>query len=204
MKSFFTLRTMWWGYYKWAGKRFIGTEDNWSFGYDMGNKEVQEMPIEDLVSLHNGKREQAAVTPAQHPSSLTGKSWSRAHGQPELNDQDLPKPTFVPWLGKEVEHPEGYGIYFQERWEEALKVHPEFLYINDWNEWTAGKYQPANNGTTKFMRRDSPYFFVDQYNSEFNRAIQPMKGGYTDNYGHADGAEHPPLQGGTPDSTVEG
>lgn len=32
------------------------------------------------------------------------------------------------------------------------------------------------------MRRDSPYFFVDQYNSEFNRAIQPMKGGYTDNY----------------------
>ena len=182
VKAYFTLRTMWWGYYKWAGKRFIGTEDNWSFGYDMGNKEVQAMPVEELVSLHNGKREQAAVTPAQHPSSLTGKSWSRAHGQPELNDQDLPKPTFVPWLGKEVEHPEGYGIYFQERWEEALKGKPEFLYINDWNEWTAGKYQPANNGTTKFMRRDSPYFFVDQYNSEFNRAIQPMKGGYTDNY----------------------
>jgi hypothetical protein len=32
------------------------------------------------------------------------------------------------------------------------------------------------------MRRDSSYFFVDQYNAEFNRAIQPMKGGYTDNY----------------------
>ena len=27
-----------------------------------------------------------------------------------------------------------------------------------------------------------PIFFVDQYNAEFNRAIQPMKGGYTDNY----------------------
>ena len=25
-------------------------------------------------------------------------------------------------------------------------------------------------------------FFVDQYNAEFNRGIQPMKGGYTDNY----------------------
>ena len=25
-------------------------------------------------------------------------------------------------------------------------------------------------------------FFVDQYNAEFNRSIQPMKGGYTDNY----------------------
>ena len=32
------------------------------------------------------------------------------------------------------------------------------------------------------MRRDSTYRFVDQYNSEFNRCIQPMKDGYTDNY----------------------
>ena len=34
------------------------------------------------------------------------------------------------------------------------------------------------------MRReqDATYFFVDQYNAEFNRCIQPMKGGYTDNY----------------------
>jgi hypothetical protein len=32
------------------------------------------------------------------------------------------------------------------------------------------------------MRRKSTYFFVDQYNAEFNRSIQPMKGGYTDNY----------------------
>jgi len=32
------------------------------------------------------------------------------------------------------------------------------------------------------MRRDSNYWFVDQYNPEFNRAIMPMKGGYTDNY----------------------
>ena len=31
IKEFFTLRTMWWGYYEWGGKRFIGTEDNWSF-----------------------------------------------------------------------------------------------------------------------------------------------------------------------------
>lgn len=182
VRAFFTLRTMWWGYYEWAGKRFIGTEDNWSFGYDMGDKKVQALPVESLVSTHADAREEAAVTPGQHPSSLTGKSWSRATGEPELNEQDLPKQTLVPWLGKTVEHPEGYGIYFQERWDEALKVDPQFLYINDWNEWTAGKYQPGEGKTTKFMRRDSPYFFVDQYNGEFNRSIQPMKGGYTDNY----------------------
>ena len=78
-----------------------------------------------------------------------------------------------------MKNPDGYGIYFQQRWDEALKVNPQFIYINDWNEWSAGKY--PHNG--EFMRRpNSNYFFIDQYNQEFNRTVQPMKGGYTDNY----------------------
>ncbi len=182
VKEFFTLRTMWWGYREWAGKRFVGTEDNWSFGLDLGDKRVAAMTPNELVSTHKGRKEEAAVTPGQHPSSLVGKSWTREHGEPPLNQFDLPEPTFVPWLGRIVDHPEGYGIYFQQRFDEALQTNPEFLYINDWNEWTAGKYPPTGSPTTKFMRRDSTYFFVDQYNSEFNRCVQPMKGGYTDNY----------------------
>ncbi len=185
VKEFFTLRCMWWGYYKWAGKRYVGTEDNWSFGYDLGNKDVAKMDPKDLVSLHNGVREEAAVTPAQHPSSLIGKSWTREHGEPELDEHDMPKPTYVPWLGKTVQHPEGYGIYFQDRWDEALAADPRFVYINDWNEWTAGRYTtPETLAGLNFMRRGkkAAYFFVDQYNAEFNRCIQPMKGGYTDNY----------------------
>lgn len=183
VKTFFTLRTMWWGYNQWAGKRFVGTEDNWSFGLDLGDKRVAAMTPNELVSKHNGQNEEAAVTPGQHPSSLVGKSWTRENGEPPLNEFDLPEPTFVPWLGRKVEHPEGYGIYFQQRWDEALQVNPQFLYINDWNEWTAGKYPPTGGKpTTKFMRRDGTYFFVDQYNAEFNRCLQPMKGGYTDNY----------------------
>ncbi len=182
VKDFFTLRSMWWGYYKWQGERFVGTEDRWSFGYDLGDPNVRNMDPEDLVSRHRGIREEAAVTPAQHASSLIGKSWSRKNGEPELNEYDLPVPTYVPWLGRTVEHPEGYGIYFQERWDEALKADPRFLYINDWNEWTAGKYDAPEGQTYPFMRRRSDFRFIDQYNAEFNRTIQPMKGGYTDNY----------------------
>lgn len=188
VKNFFTLRNMWWGYYKWAGERYIGTEDNWSFGYSMAEPEVKAMKPEELLSTHEGRREQAAVTPAQHPVTMTmenmgvGKSWSRTTGQPKLNAYDLPEPAYVPWLGKTVQHPEGYGIYFQERWDEALACNPEFLYINDWNEWTAGKYQPEGGGTTPWLGRDNSFYFVDQYNAEFNRCIHPMKGGYTDNY----------------------
>ena len=188
VKDFFTLRNMWWGYYEWAGKRYVGTEDNWSFGYSMADPKVKGLKPGELLSTHLGKREEAAVTPAQHPVTMTkenmgvGKSWSRANGEPKLNEYDMPEPAYVPWLGKTVKNPEGYGIYFQERWDEAIAAHPEFLYINDWNEWTAGKYQPPGNKTTPWLGRDNPFFFVDQYNAEFNRAIQPMKGGYSDNY----------------------
>ena len=184
VKDFFTLRNMWWGYYEWAGKRYIGTEDNWSFGYSMADERIKSMTPEQLLSKHDGKVEEAAVTPAQHPVTMTdvpmgvGKSWSRRDGEPKLNEYDLPDSAYVPWLGRKVADPEGYGIYFQERWEDALAANPQFLYLNDWNEWTAGKY----NGEVGWLGRKNPFMFVDQYNSEFNRTIQPMKGGYTDNY----------------------
>ena len=182
VKAFFTLRTMWWGYYKWNGQRFVGTEDNWSFGYDLGNADVKAMSPSELLSRHDGVTEEAAVTPAQHPISLIGKSWTRAAGEPSLDAHDLPTSSYVPWLGKTVKHPQGYGIYFQQRWDEAIKADPQFLYLNDWNEWIAGKYSPEKTPTVSFMRRNSTYFFVDQYNAEFNRSVQPVKGGYTDNY----------------------
>lgn len=188
VKSFFTLRTMWWGYYEWAGERFVGTEDKWSFGYDLGDKRVFELAPMQLASTHNGKVEQMAVTPAQHPISIIGKSWNRQYGEPVLDEYDMPDSAYVSWLGKKVNSPTAYGIYFQERWDEALQVDPAFLYINDWNEWTAGKYvagkAPGSDlpGPTTFLGRENPFYFVDQYNAEFNRTIQPMKGGYTDNY----------------------
>jgi hypothetical protein len=188
VKDFFTLRNMWWGYYEWAGERFVGTEDNWSFGYDLGDRRVRNMPVEDLPSTHRGIKEEAAVTPAQHPVSIVGKSWTRDREEPPLNEYDMPIEARVPWLGTTVKNPAGYGIYFQDRWDEALQANPQFLYLNDWNEWTAGKYvsgkAPGSElpGPTTFLGRENPFYFVDQYNAEFNRTIQPMKGGYTDNF----------------------
>ena len=186
IKEFFTLRTMWWGYYEWAGKRFIGTEDNWSFGYSLADERIAKMTPEELMSTHNGKREQAAVTPAQHPVTMThnpmgvGKSWTRRYGQPELNEYDMPEVGYIPYLDRSVHNPTHYGAYFQESWDYALKGDPEFLYINDWNEWTAMKFELGPG--TQWLGRINAFHFVDQYNMEFNRGIQPMKGGYTDNY----------------------
>lgn len=192
--SFFTLRNMWWGYYEWYGQRYIGTEDNWSFGYSMADPHIINMSPRELVSRHKGQPEEAAVTPAQHPVTMTdkpmgvGKSWSRQYGEPPLNDRDMPTEAYVPWLDKTVSEtagdlakaPTAYGIYFQERWNDALQADPPFIYLNDWNEWTAGKY--FQKDSVGWLGRKNPFMFVDQYNAEFNRTIQPMKGGYTDNY----------------------
>ena len=58
---------------------------------------------------------------------------------------------------------------------------PIFIYINDWNEWIAGQFA-TYEGCNFMGRANSNFQFVDQYNAEFNRTIQPMKGGGTDNY----------------------
>lgn len=186
VKEFFTLRNMWWGYYDWGGKRFIGTEGNWSFGYNLEDERIKRMSPEELIAKHNGKLEQAAVTPAQHPVTMTenpmgvGKSWTRRFGEPQLNEYDMPEVGYIPYLKQTKHNPVLYGAYFQESWDYALKGDPEFLYINDWNEWTAMKFNTESN--VSWLGRINPFMFVDQYNMEFNRGIQPMKGGYSDNY----------------------
>lgn len=179
VKDFFTLRHMWWGYYAQNGKRYVGTEDHWSFGYDMHDSHVSSLTPAERASTHKGRYEQMCVTPAQHASTMVGKSWTVAGGEPTLNKYDLPNRKYInrEW----VSNPQYYGIYFKDRWNEALSVDPDFIYINDWNEWIAGQFA-TYEGCNFMGRANSNFQFVDQYNAEFNRTIQPMKGGGTDNY----------------------
>lgn len=179
IKDYFTLRHMWWGYYEQGGKHYVGSEDHWSFGYDLHDPRVSNLTPAERASYHNGRVEQMCVTPAQHASTFVGKSWTIAGGEPALNEYDLPKKKFA--NRKWIDHPEYYGFYFRDRWEEALSVDPDLLYLNDWNEWIAGQF-PTPEGSNFMGRPKNNFHFVDQYNAEFNRTIQPMKGGATDNY----------------------
>jgi hypothetical protein len=64
------------------------------------------------------------------------------------------------------------GLNFQEQWDHALKVDPKFVMITAWNEWIAG--------LTHSMK--SPWVQCDGFNEEFSRDIEPMKGGFGDNF----------------------
>jgi len=73
------------------------------------------------------------------------------------------------------------GLNFAEQWARALEVNPKFVFVTGWNEWIAGRFQEWS----KYSEKDS-YFpgglFVDQYNQEYSRDCEPMRGGHTDNY----------------------
>ncbi len=64
------------------------------------------------------------------------------------------------------------GYNFQEQWKRAFELDPPFVMITGWNEWTAGR----------FSRPGKPIVFVDQFDEEFSRDIEPQKGGHRDNY----------------------
>ena len=90
VKQFFTLRNMWWGYYEWAGKRYVGTEGNWSFGLELNDERVRNMKPEERAATWKGRYEQISVTPAQHPMTMVGKSWSKESGAPAMDACDMP------------------------------------------------------------------------------------------------------------------
>jgi hypothetical protein len=65
-----------------------------------------------------------------------------------------------------------HGYNAQEQWRRALDLKPPFVMVTGWNEWIAGRWGKAGG----------PLVFVDQFDQEFSRDIEPVKGAHGDNY----------------------
>lgn|GEM_PF-205040 len=77
--------------------------------------------------------------------------------------------------------PEGQdtlGRNYQDQWNRALDVSPPFVFITGWNEWVM----------MRFNKQNSPFYgsgevtFVDQFNAEYSRDIEPAECPHQDNY----------------------
>lgn len=121
--------------------------------------------------------EQIPVAVASHPyDNNIGKSY-RQGKHTTLNAQGTTASTQL-------------GLYFDEQWKRALTVDPTIVFVAGWNEWVAQRLVNKSKDTdsdkpTSFMGKalkPRQSFFIDLYNEEYNRDIEPMKGGYTDNY----------------------
>ena len=111
------------------------------------------------------KAEQVNVSVAQNLSAKDGSvanmNSGLARGRSFHNGQQHIAPGSV-----------NAGYNFQEQWQRAFELNPPFVMVTGWNEWTAGRW----------IRPENPLTFVDQYDQEFSRDIEPMKGGHGDNY----------------------
>lgn len=108
--------------------------------------------------------EQISVSAAQHATTKVGKSYHNGK-EPRLDAYALCDST-------------AYGLYFEEQWKQAHKIHPPILMITQFNEWTAQRFIVKTDGekwTTRPGARESigETSFVDTYNAEFNRDIEP-------------------------------
>lgn len=115
-----------------------------------------------------GEIEEMCVGVAQNAvdGKLSVLSNPRAYGRSFHNGEE-PAPEKCDYAGRN----------FQEQWDRALKVDPEIIFVTGWNEWIAGRFDinaPFHAAT--------PVSFVDQFNEEFSRDCEPMKGGHGDNY----------------------
>lgn len=68
-----------------------------------------------------------------------------------------------------------FGWNFQEQFERALHEDPRVIFVTGWNEWIAGRFN-------EFAGVRLPVMFVDQFDQEHSRDIEPMRGGHWDHY----------------------
>ncbi len=110
------------------------------------------------------KPEQVNVSVAQNLSRATGKVANMSSG--EARGRSFCKNQIVM---KKLATDEGRN--FAEQWSRALELDPPFVMITGWNEWIAGRWPQGKE-----------YAFVDQFDREYSRDIEPMKGKHFDNY----------------------
>lgn len=122
-------------------------------------------PQHGFVKTNNGY-EQVTVGVSQN--------WSKERGLTAMNAPGAFGRSYTNAKGPITEPGAvNYGYNFQEQWDRALEINPEFIFITGWNEWIAGRYDVWQQQTNAFP---------DEFNEEGSRDVEPMKGGHGDNY----------------------
>lgn len=123
-------------------------------------------PQHGFVPNTTGGFEQVTVGVAQN--------WSKVNGLSAMNAPNTFGRSYTNKNGHQPNESKiAYGLNFQEQWDRALELDPEFVFITGWNEWVAGRHE-------EWMGTKNA--FPDQYDQEHSRDIEPMKGGHGDSY----------------------
>ncbi|HOW68106.1 MAG TPA: hypothetical protein P5186_19790 [Candidatus Paceibacterota bacterium] len=111
------------------------------------------------------KPEQLTVSVAQNLRQSDGKVTNMSSGEARGRSFHQNRVESGP---EAVNH----GYNFEEQWQRAFELEPPFVMVTGWNEWIAGRWG----------KPDGPLVFVDQFNQEYSRDIEPAAVGHRDNY----------------------
>ncbi len=115
-----------------------------------------------------------------------GRSYTFKKGEPKSSSDG-------PWdMGFGLFHTtSGLGLAYQEQFDRALEFSPDLIMITGWNEWWGGRWEGGSAVGQKVGHeyyvssnpKDKEYnYYVDNLNPEYSRDIEPMSGGFGDNY----------------------
>ena len=110
--------------------------------------------------------EQVSVSTAQHATTKVGKSYHDGK-QPAYDKYGLCEGNTT-----------SLGLYYEEQWKRAHELRAPVTMITQFNEWTAMRFVIKNSGEYGNIRpggtaKVGESYFVDLYNAEFNRDIEP-------------------------------
>ncbi|MBQ2378404.1 MAG: hypothetical protein II297_08395, partial [Clostridia bacterium] len=180
MKNFFTVRQSW-----------AFTSDGWYTSHNgRGRWAWADMYPQQPGLSPTGKVEQMIVMSGFWANGSAGtnggRSYTHANGIPAHEGN---------WdFGFSLMNTtSGLGLAFQEQFDYAMEVDPPLVMITGWNEWWAGRWGGAVNNPAQGQTicneykvdQDDPkhrWYYVDSFNTEYSRDIEPMTGGYNDNY----------------------
>lgn len=128
----------------------------------------------------NGRTEQMCVSVAQNADkgelaamskdSPTVQGRSFTHGDYSysyMNNGELVT------IDRNTDNATLYGLNFQQQWDYAIANDPDFIFVDGWNEWIAGRWQEWCG---------TPNAFPDQFSPEFSRDAEPSNGILKDHY----------------------
>lgn len=126
---------------------------------------LENYPQHGYVKDENGKFEQLTVGVAQNASPATNGHCSAFNLPGSFGRSFSQRNGFDPRVDGYL-----YGWNFQEQWDRAFEVDPELVFITGWNEYIAGQWLPEHGWT------GDPFSFVDQFDWDHSRDIEPNKG----------------------------
>lgn len=126
---------------------------------------LENYPQHGYVKGANGKFEQVTVGIAQNASPETNGHCSAFNLPGSYGRSFTKRNGFDPRIDGYL-----YGWNFMEQWDRAFELDPELVFVTGWNEFIAGQWLPEHGWTGK------PFSFVDQFDWERSRDIEPNKG----------------------------